>query len=154
MMTMAELGHLAIAEAKKRPYPRCNEPVIYRTPLGLVRVTYGNSVKAIVNADRAGVDLSPVYLAEWIQDEFADLPVAEPSPRCPHCGSDRITVGYAGQPATSFHTVCMQCGAQGPTDRGGRTGSGVCDTTSCIQSAYALWAKRADTEPKKGESDV
>lgn len=143
MMTMAELGHLAIAEAKKRPYPRCNEPVIYRTPLGLVRVTYGNSVRASVAAFRDGVDLQPVYTAEWLREEFADLPFAAAQPRCPHCGSDRIIVGYNGQPATSFHTVCTQCGAQGPTDQGGRTGSGVCDTSSCVNSAYELWAKRA-----------
>lgn len=133
----------AIAEARKRPYPRCNEPIIYRTRFGLIRVTYDIAPKAALTVFRENVDIGLSYRAEWMDEEFADLPSAAAQPRCPHCGSDRITVGYNGQPATSFHTVCTQCGAQGPTDQGGRTGSGVCDTSSCVNSAYELWAKRA-----------
>lgn len=140
---MRDIEQEAIAEARKRPVPRCYEPIVFRTVLGLVRVTYGfTSDAALINADREGVALSPTYKAEWLRDEFAELPAAIGNPRCPHCGSSNVTVGYNGQPATSFHAVCTNCGAQGPTDKGGRSGSGVCDTTSCVNSAYELWAKR------------
>ena len=140
---MRDLEIQAIASAKARPVPRCYEPVIYRTPVGLVRVRYGFvSDAALINADRDGVALSKSYFAEWLADEFADLPTAVDNPRCPHCGSDRVTVGYDGQPATSFHAVCTTCGAQGPRDQGGRSGSGVCDASSCISSAMELWVRR------------
>ena len=72
---MQDLGLRAIAAAKMRPAPRCYEPIIYRTPVGLIRVRYGFiSDVALVNADREGVTLSQSYFTEWLADEFADLP--------------------------------------------------------------------------------
>ena len=53
-----------------------------------------------------------------------------------------VLTPYDGQPATSFHAVCTTCGAQGPRDQGGRSGSGVCDASSCISSAMELWVRR------------
>ena len=70
----------AIAQAKMRPAPRCYDPIIYRTPFGLLRVTYGNSIRAVVNADRAGSALEPVFSAEWLGEEFAELHIANPAP--------------------------------------------------------------------------
>jgi hypothetical protein len=61
---------------------------------------------------------------------------------CPFCGGDHIGIGYNGQPATSFYAFCQECGARGPNDRGMRSGSGVCDTPSCVQSAFDLFMRR------------
>ena len=33
---------------------------------------------------------------------------------CPFCGSDKITLGYDGQPAVSYYAACAECNAEGP----------------------------------------
>lgn len=49
---------------------------------------------------------------------------------CPFCGAtteNGLTVGYKGQPATSYHVACTRCGNTGP-DSGYMNGPGVaCD---------------------------
>ena len=61
---------------------------------------------------------------------------------CPFCDSDKITIGYSGQPANNVFVVCENCGATGPTDKGGRSGSGMIHIESAVTSALHLWNDR------------
>lgn len=36
---------------------------------------------------------------------------------CPFCGSKNTSIGYEGQPARKIYVACVDCGAQGPSQR-------------------------------------
>lgn len=38
---------------------------------------------------------------------------------CCFCKEENVTIGYDGQPATSFYAKCLSCGAQGPAQYSG-----------------------------------
>lgn len=44
---------------------------------------------------------------------------------CAHCGSENISFGYVGQPATTFFVCCMDCGARGGDSSSCQTPSGI-----------------------------
>lgn len=94
--------------------------------------------------DRGAIDAKKAKVEKYMEYAEAAGALQRPtSPNsCPFCGGEQIGIGYVGQPATSFYAYCHECGARGPCDRGMRSGSGVCDTTSCVQSAYDLFVKR------------
>ena len=130
MRTKTDYEHAARADMKtKMTDASFYRPAIYVTPFGLLQVT----VRVTPVEARVELDL------KWIEHELRRLP---DSCKCPFCGSEHIGIGYNGQPATSFYAYCCKCGAQGPVDQGMRSGSGVCDTTSCVQSAFDLFTKR------------
>ena len=56
---------------------------------------------------------------------------------CPFCGAtwgNGLTIGYGGQPATSWHVHCSPCKVTGPRAEGGSTES--------ISIAIDLWNSR------------
>lgn len=76
----------------------------------------------------------------------AELDAAQPASHCPFCGSANFGIGYAGQPARVIFVTCSACGAQGPIDDAGRSGSGGFDTGSAIKSALERWNTRSNAK--------
>lgn len=60
-----------------------------------------------------------------------ETPVAVPVKNCPFCDSTRVTIGYNGQPATSYYALCIDCYAQGPEVNG-------------VAETFAAWNRRKD----------
>jgi hypothetical protein len=138
LTTKTDYEHAARADMKTKMVDAAfYRPAIYDTPFGLLQVT----VRVTPVEARVELDL------KWLEHELRRL-----SGTCPFCGSEHIGLGYTGQPATSFHAYCCKCGARGPTDQGMRSGSGVCDTTSCAQSAFDLFARRASDAASQTEA--
>lgn len=57
---------------------------------------------------------------------------------CPFCGSDRITMGYMGQPGILIFITCSGCGAQGPSVGSNSASGGSFDGDKALK----LWNKR------------
>jgi len=118
----------------------------------ILRLDGGGKDQRHIEACRVAVREYAKQIADHLPALSADLlakyPPNQPSEQsiklvwCPFCGG-QAAFAYRGQPASSAHVACTQCGACGPETSVGISGSGiVVDTERFWAAARDAWNTR------------